>query len=113
MCELLDSEIPDIRSVIIGPGWVKTRIHQEMLSAGAAAGDGYHNTVERLRGNNFVPMERILAGLDWLDAQPRTVIGGRNFSIPNDPWETQALTDKLCRDKDMYKLRRYRNEWKP
>lgn len=113
MCELLDSEIPDIRSVIIGPGWVKTRIHQEMISAGATAGQGYHSTVERFRTDNFVPMESVLAFLDWLDLQPRTVIGGRNFSVPNDPWNSPTFIDKLNCDQDMYKLRRYHNEWKP
>ena len=34
MCELLDAEIPDVNFVILGPGWVKTKIHQATLDAG-------------------------------------------------------------------------------
>jgi NAD(P)-dependent dehydrogenase (short-subunit alcohol dehydrogenase family) len=33
MCELLDAEVPDTRFAIVGPGWVKTKIHQATLKA--------------------------------------------------------------------------------
>jgi NAD(P)-dependent dehydrogenase (short-subunit alcohol dehydrogenase family) len=113
MCELLDAEIPDVRTVVIGPGWIKTKIHKEMLAAGPGAGEGYRRTIERLGRNDFTPMESVLAFLDWLENQPREAIGGRNFSAPNDPWEAKVLVDELVRDGDMYKLRRHRNFWKP
>ena len=34
-CELLDAEVPDTRFVILGTGWVKTKIHEATLRAGA------------------------------------------------------------------------------
>jgi NAD(P)-dependent dehydrogenase (short-subunit alcohol dehydrogenase family) len=113
MCELLDAEISDIRSVIVGPGWVKTRIHQEMISAGDLAGEAYHRTLERFDADNFVPMAQVLACIDWLNSQPREIVGGRNFSVPHDLWGSQAMIDKLNSNINMYKLRRHFNEWKP
>ena len=38
MCELLDAEVPDTRFAILGPGWVKTKIHEATLRVGAQAG---------------------------------------------------------------------------
>ena len=36
MCELLDDEEPDLNAFIIGPGFVRTRIHGETFRAGRA-----------------------------------------------------------------------------
>jgi NAD(P)-dependent dehydrogenase (short-subunit alcohol dehydrogenase family) len=48
MCELLDAEIPDVKFSIIGPGWVKTKIHHATIQAGKAfAGDNF----EKLKKN--------------------------------------------------------------
>ena len=38
MCELLDAEIEDTRFTIVGPGWVKTKIHEATLKAGGKGG---------------------------------------------------------------------------
>lgn len=113
ICELLDAEISDIRSVIVGPGWVKTRIHQEMISTGDLGGEAYLRTLERFEADNFVPMAQVLGCIDWLYSQPKEVVGGRNFSVPHDLWGSQAMIDKLSCNIDIYKLRRYFNEWKP
>ena len=32
MCELLDDENEDLNVFIVGPGWVKTKIHEEVLN---------------------------------------------------------------------------------
>ena len=37
MCELLDAEVPDVKFVILGPGWVRTKIHDAVLQAGKIA----------------------------------------------------------------------------
>lgn len=111
MCELLDTEIPDTRFVILGPGWVKTKIHESSLQAGTRAGDNYQRTIDKLAGDECTPMEQVLDCCDWLVAAPRQMIGGRNFSVVYDSWGSEGLEDVLVREPDMYKLRRYGNDW--
>ena len=107
--ELLDAELPECRFSILGPGWVKTRIHQETLAAGAAAGEAYRHTLERLEsGEGFTTPERILEFCDWIIASPREVVGGRNFSIVHDR-NGAELSERLRQDRDAYKLRRHGN----
>ncbi len=110
MCELLDAEIPDTRFSIVGPGWVKTKIHEATLAAGERTGAGYAETVSRLGANRFTPMERVVKCCDWLIDAPREEIGGRNFSVAHDPWGEEELAAALRADCDMYKLRRFGND---
>jgi NAD(P)-dependent dehydrogenase (short-subunit alcohol dehydrogenase family) len=107
--ELLDAELPDCRFSILGPGWVKTRIHRETLAAGQAAGAAYRQTLERLEsGAGFTPPERIREFCDWVLASPREVVGGRNFSIVHDQYGDE-LSERLKADPHLYKLRRHGN----
>ncbi|SME99009.1 methyltransferase, FkbM family [Tistlia consotensis] len=110
MCELLDAEIPDTRFAIVGPGWVKTKIHQATLDAKEAAGDNYRRTVEMLDGGDWVSMDKVVACCDWLVGAGRETIGGRNFSVAHDRWGTAELEALLADDPDMYKLRRAGND---
>ena len=112
MCELLDAEIPDTRFVIVGPGWVKTKIHDATLKAGRNAGENYEKTIHKLNGNECTDMEKVLDCCDWLIQSQRSVVSGRNFSVVFDPWNTEELENKLLNDHNMYKLRRYGNDWK-
>jgi NAD(P)-dependent dehydrogenase (short-subunit alcohol dehydrogenase family) len=112
MCELLDAEIPDTSFVILGPGWVKTKIHQATLDAGEIAGANYKKTIAKLAGDECTPMEKVVACCDWLLGAPRRVVSGRNFSLVFDQWGSSALTEELLKDPNMYKLRRHRNDWK-
>lgn len=111
MCELLDAEIPDTRFVIIGPGWVKTKIHQATLKAGLRAGANYQRTIDKLSGNECTPIDNVLDCCDWVVGSPRPVMGGRNFSVVFDMWGTKGLEKKLLKETNMYKLRRYGNDW--
>ncbi len=111
MCELLDAEVSDVRFVIVGPGWVKTKIHGSTLKAGVQAGANYQRTLEKLAGNEWMPMERVLDCCDWLVNAPRESISGRNFSVVSDRWGTEELERRLAQEPNMYKLRRYGNEW--
>ncbi len=109
MCELLDAEVPDTRFTILGPGWVKTKIHDATLQAGDKAGDNLQRTLEKLDSNECVPMDQVIACCDWIVNSPRDVIGGRNFSLVFDDWGNEALDVMLRDDPDMYKLRRSGN----
>lgn len=109
MCELLDAETPDTRFVIVGPGWMKTKIHQATLAAGERAGANYRRTIEKLSGSECTSMDELLNCLDWLTEQPRETIGGRNFSVVFDRWGSEEFAHRLNAEPDMYKLRRSGN----
>lgn len=111
MCELLDAEIPDTRFSVVGPGWVKTKIHAATLSAGTRAGANYQRTLDKLAGDECTPMGRVLDCCDWLVEAPREVVSGRNFSVGFDRWGRRELAERLSNHPNMYKLRRFGNEW--
>ena len=110
MCELLDAEIPDTNFVILGSGWVKTKIHRSTLDAGQRAGANYQRTIDKLAGDECTPMDKVLECCDWLINADRQVVSGRNFSVVFDKWGTDPLIKKLLKDPDMYKLRRHGND---
>jgi NAD(P)-dependent dehydrogenase (short-subunit alcohol dehydrogenase family) len=110
MTELLDAEIPDTRFAIIGPGWVKTKIHETTLAAGKKAGANYQSTKEHLAGDTCTSMETVLDCCDWVVDAPREVISGRNISVVYDKWGTAEMAKILAADPNMYKLRRYGND---
>ena len=110
MTELLDAEITDTRFAIVGPGWVKTKIHQSTLEIGSKAGDNYDKTRNMLASEKCTPMEDVLDCCDWLIDSPKEIISGRNFSTVFDLWGSKALSLKLIEDSNMYKLRRYGND---
>ncbi|HBK42807.1 MULTISPECIES: SDR family NAD(P)-dependent oxidoreductase [unclassified Polynucleobacter] len=109
--EILDAEIPDLRVLIFGPGWVKTKIHNEVLNSEVKGGPVYQRTAEVFKKNRFTEMKKILNFFDWAEHQKKDVVGGRNFSIPNDQWGNKDLEKVLEENKHMYKLRRSHNEW--
>ena len=113
VCELLDAEESDTRFVILGPGWVHTKIHQSTIDAGPRfAGSNYYKTIDKLSGNACNPVSRVVECCDWVIASKREVVGGRNFSVVFDSWSDPRLDEELVRDRDMYKLRRFRNDFK-
>ena len=111
MCELLDAEIPDTRFVIVGPGWVNTKIHEATLRAKEAAGPNFQRTVERIQKEEWIPMEKVVACCTYLVTSPCEAISGRNFSTAFDQWGTRDLEEALVQNQEMYKLRRQGNEW--
>ena len=110
MTELLDAEIPDTRFATVGPGWVKTKIHDATLEAGTSAGDNYEKTRTKLASDELTPMEDVLDCCDWIIRAPRDVVSGRNFSVVFDQWGTESLSAALKNDPDIYKLRRCGND---
>lgn len=110
MVELLDAEMPSVRFTIVGPGWVKTKIHETTLNVGAAAGANFEKTQDMFRGGDWNPMERVVDCCNWLLDQDREVIGGRNFSVVHDAWGAPDLEESLRADPGLYKLRRSGNK---
>lgn len=115
MCELLDSENPDMNVFIVGPGWVQTKIHRQTVDAGAKAGDNFEKVKNFLAGKTGTSMDDIFNCIEWLIKKEKNVSGGRNFSAVHDAWKQtgqEQLAKELLNDKNMYKLRRNRNEWR-
>ncbi|MFH1353961.1 MAG: SDR family oxidoreductase [bacterium] len=109
MAELLDAEMNDVCFTVIGPGWVKTKIHKETLRAGERAGDNLQRTKEMLSGGEMTPINKVLDCIDWVARSPREEVGGRNISAACDDWGSDRLNRVLAEDRNMYKLRRYGN----
>lgn len=113
MCELLDDENKDLNVFVIGPGWVRTKIHKQTLDHPAGARQNYQRTIEFLRseapGTSY---DDIYDCINWCIAQGRDVAGGRNFSVVHDPWRQggEPLAEQLRGDPDMFKLRRFGNK---
>ena len=113
MCELLDDENKDLNVFIVGPGWVRTKIHDQTLDNPREAGNSYERTLEFLESEGSgTSYEDIYDCINWCIARGRDVAGGRNFSVVYDSWRQngEQLTEHLCGDSNKFKLRRFRNE---
>lgn len=111
-CELIHEECLDIHAVSIGTGWVATKIHNETILAAERAGGNYQKTLEFLsKSGSGTAIEDIKNCIEWCFNQERSVTGGRNFSVVNDPWKDGGvnLIKSLEKDSEKYKLRRYKN----
>lgn len=124
MVELLDEESPDLKFFILGPGLVRTKIHEQTLRAVGRA----HN-IERVRALmgscpnypvcgcgtqggphscEWVPVEAtrhddIYGCLMACVAAPKEAVGGRNICVHLDNWER---LDELAEDANAFKFRR-------
>jgi NAD(P)-dependent dehydrogenase (short-subunit alcohol dehydrogenase family) len=109
LCELLGSEFEKVKFTSIGPGWVKTKIHQETLEAGLAAGSSFLKTKLHLENDDFFPIKEVIARVDWIISQPGEVVSGRNFSAVDDPFFDYSFIRWLKEDSERLKLRRFGN----
>ncbi len=108
MCELLDDECPDLNVFIVGPGWVRTKIHEQTLRLGKKAGDNFSKTKEFMdSGKVGTDMKDIYGCIAWGIKAGRPVVGGRNFSVVHDKWGKESLNNNLMQDQNLFKLRRY------
>jgi NAD(P)-dependent dehydrogenase (short-subunit alcohol dehydrogenase family) len=113
MCELLDAESPDTSFFIIGPGIVRTKIHEQTLRAGGRSGANYRRVVDFLASANLgTSHDDVYACLRWCIGTGKSVIGGRNISLVYDSWRDggAALVELLESDPNLYKLRRFGND---
>lgn len=114
MCELLDIENIKLNVFIVGPGWRKTKIHKPIIAESGVSENKYWERILSLKGENVTRMEDIYEHLSWLSSKSKDITSGRNFSIIYDPLRAgvrDMLTNELEKDKNMYKLRRYRNDY--
>lgn len=107
--EVLAAEYPDVKFAIVGPGWVKTKIHQETLALSSEAGENLGRTIEMLESKNLTSISDIADCLDWLFATDPAVVSGRNFSVASNEWRHSQIESHLLEDTNNFKLRRHGN----
>jgi len=111
MCELLDSECPDLHISILGTGWVRTKIHQQTLAAGKNSGKNLDRTKEFLESEfSGTSLSDIAECIEWCISSPKSATSGRNFSVVHDKWKQgRDLIAELESSRDKFKLRRSGN----
>jgi NAD(P)-dependent dehydrogenase (short-subunit alcohol dehydrogenase family) len=115
MCELLDAECPDTSFFIIGPGMVRTKIHQQTLEAPGKSGGNYKKVADFLAsGDPGTSHDDIYGCLLWCRSSGKAVVGGRNIALAHDAWRGggSSLASALRADQDLYRLRRSGNQLK-
>jgi short-subunit dehydrogenase len=114
MIELLDVEIPDTSFSILGPGWVKTKIHDSILNSKSKTdtNTNYLKTLEMLEedGKKCYPIEKVIDCCNWILSSDRALVSGRNFSSVFDPWEDEKIK-LITNDNNLFKLRRFGNDF--
>jgi NAD(P)-dependent dehydrogenase (short-subunit alcohol dehydrogenase family) len=108
MCELIDDEASDANAFIIGPGYTRTRIHEETLRAGPVAAGREYDKVRVYLEEQGTSFDDIYEHMRWCMLKGRKVAGGRNFSTVHDRWRDggEALASELYDDLDAFRLRR-------
>lgn len=112
MCEYLDSENKDLNVFIVGPGWTRTKIHEQVLRSKSVAQERVEETKRFIESKGGTRLEEIFECIEWLREEGKALAGGRNFSVVYDPWRTKTrdeLKEALMSDEGMYKLRRHGN----
>jgi NAD(P)-dependent dehydrogenase (short-subunit alcohol dehydrogenase family) len=115
MCELLDAESSDTGFFIIGPGIVRTKIHEQTLREPGRSGANYRKVVDFLgSAEPGTSHDDIYGCIRWCMNAGKDVVGGRNISLVHDAWRNdgKALARRLRADRNLYKLRRFGNETK-
>lgn len=114
MCEVLDAENKDIKFFMVGPGWVKTKTHNKILNNLDETNPKYIETKDFIENKQGTNTDDIFECIHWLEGQDKDIVGGRNFAVLNDKWSGEKraeLIKELKSDKNMYKLRRYKNDF--
>jgi len=116
MCEQLDAESTDTNFFIIGPGIVRTKIHEETLKADTRAGANHRRVTEFLRSSDAgTSHDDVYSCVRWCMNAGKKVMGGRNISLVYDAWrgnQAPLLEKWLVEDASRYKLRRFGNEFR-
>ena len=109
--ELLDYELDKIKFSIIGPGWVKTKIHESTLKAKHNAGQNYLKTINMLNSpESLNPVSKVIEDIHKLIELPKELVGGRNFSSVHDSITDVNLKRLKNKNREFYRLRRAEND---
>ncbi|MDA7501566.1 SDR family NAD(P)-dependent oxidoreductase [bacterium] len=108
LTELIYAEYPDVHSTIVGPGWVKTKIHSATLSVTGETKTpaSYRETKRRFAENDFVPMTQVISCISTILSESSPKFAGRNISVQHDSWHDENFLATASTDDSHYKLRR-------
>lgn len=95
---------------IVGPGWIKTKIHKKTLNAKGNAEELNELTRKKLKENYGNSIQGLQKMLDWVIDSPLSLVGGRNFSLTTDDWKKSNFYERLNNEPEMFKLRRYQGK---
>ncbi len=114
MTELIDFENEDINISIIGPGWTRSKMHNETLETDRnLVGKNWETTKNFMESGAGTPMEDIYGCIRFILRNPEETTG-RNFSVVHDDWRKEHknyLLEALGSNYDMYKIRRFMNDF--
>ena len=108
LSELISDEYKDINCVTIGPGYIDTKIHQQLIKNKNKAKDFYKKYLSlKLHNNNVDPYQHIHDLILKCIKYPK-LSRGRNFSSKYDKWKNNfsRLKKNLIIDDNYFKLRR-------
>lgn len=104
--EIFDAELDDCIFSVIGPGWVKTKIHKETLRNKVYSRENYFNTKHHFKYNIFNSIKSVTDCVQAIMKLPKSSVGGRNISVQFDNWRNEEFNNFLKSDPNIYKLRR-------
>lgn len=104
--EILASEYPKKAFVSLGTGWMKSKIHNSVLSSTSVPEDIHTETLRRMNTNEFGNPEMISAFFEKIFSLGYEQFSGRNFSLQGDLWKEGHFWEKLTESPVSNKLRR-------
>ena len=106
--ELLSSEYEKIHATIIGPGWVKTKIHNPTIEEGNyKAQKSYYETMRRFKENDFVEISKVVKCINKVVFCKDNRFAGKNISVLHDDWQSENFLNDSSIEESNYKLRRF------
>lgn len=111
-CEILSTERPEVTAWTLGPGWVRTKTHAEVLARKDVSARKRQELLSFMASGSGATVDDVVHGINTLLAHPLQA-RGRNFSLAGDLFESEALYDYLSEEADAFKLRRHSNDWRP
>jgi short-subunit dehydrogenase len=100
MVELLATENPEMKLLVFGPGWIYSKMHNDIYTALTTQTEWKNKTKQLLdSGPSNTEYLKILNQIDKLLELPLTIVSGKNFCTSDD-------IDNIQDQEDMYKFRR-------
>lgn len=106
--ELLDYEENKISTCILGPGWINTKIHNSTLKSKIKNFKNKKIAEKVVKRNDDRKLLKLNNCVNWILKNIKK-LSGRNISLDYDKWGSKALLEKLKKNKNLYKLRRFGN----
>jgi|TARA_Y100000310_G_scaffold212219_1_gene213051 NAD(P)-dependent dehydrogenase (short-subunit alcohol dehydrogenase family) len=107
LSEILAEELREYKIDVnaVAPGAINTGMLDEIIEAGAQAGDE-HERAHKRKSEGGDPVERIVDLCRFLISSDSDGISGKLISAIWDPWEEETFQERLRRDNDFATLRR-------